>query len=346
MKTELRAYMLEQLKKLLAIDSTTGDCREIEAYLCEEIARLGYTPRRLHKGGVTADLGGEGNGLFVTAHVDDIGLMVRRIRPDGSLWVARIGGLHPFMCEQANARIHTRDGRVYTGVLRRANPSLHLMPPGEREATGDFDKNVFLYLDEEVKSAEDTAALGIRCGDFVALAPETVFCPSGYIKSRYLDDKVSAAVLLTVMRALREEQVSLRRHVTAYFSCYEEIGHGGGTGLPEDTMDVLAVDIGCCGPNNDTDEKKVTICVKDAAFPYHVDMVNELLAAAEASGAAHVLDMFLPSYSTDANVAIRTGRDVRHGLIGPGVLSTHGYERTHIESLEATYALLREYVAR
>ena len=337
-------YMLGQLKSLLEIDSTTGQYGPVEAYLAKESSSLGYAPERLRKGGVTVDLGGEGNGLVVTAHADDIGLMVRYINPDGLIRVCRVGGLYPFHVEHCNVRLYTREGRVYTGTLRRSNPSLHLMSDEERVALGDFEKNMLLYLDEDIHCAADVDALGIRCGDFIALDPCTVFTPSGYIKSRFLDDKASVAVLLTLLKWLKEKGITLSRHVTAHFSLYEEIGHGGASGIPDDTVDVLAVDIGCCGPTQYSDERKVSICVKDAAFPYHPGMVDELIATAEAADVQYALDTFLPHYGSDANLPVRLGRDVRHALIGPGVLETHGYERTHERALIETFNLLAAYV--
>ncbi|GHU82337.1 peptidase M42 [Clostridia bacterium] len=340
-----QAYMLEQLKNLLEIDSTTGMYQKIEAYLAAEATRLGYAPVALRKGGLTVDLGGTENGLVLTAHADDIGLIVRYVNPDGSIRVINVGGLHPFLCEHANVRLYARGGRVYTGTMRRANPSLHLMSDAERTALAAYDQNFFLYLDEDVHSPDDVAALGVRCGDVIALDPATVFTPSGYIKSRFLDDKTSVAILLTFMRAVREEKIALARHVTVHFSFFEEIGHGGASGIPEDTAEVLAVDIGCCGPTHYSDEKKVSICAMDTFAPYHPGVVDALVAAAERAGVAYALDVFVPHYGSDANAALKAGLDVRHGLIGPGVLETHGYERTHVDALAATYALLRAYIA-
>lgn len=344
MNTAYREYMLQQLKNLLAIDSTTGHYGPIEDYLAAESAALGYAPTRLRKGGVMVDLGGEGDGLVLSAHADDIGFMVRYVNPDGKIRVCRVGGLYPFQVEHANVRLYTRDGRVYTGTLRRPNCSLHLMTEAECAEAGDYEKNLFLWLDEDVKSAGDVEKLGIRCGDVIALDPCTVFTPSGYIKSRFLDDKVSTAILLTFMKRLKEEGIALSRHVTVQFSLYEEIGHGGGCGIPADTVEFLAVDIGCCGPTQYSDEKKVTICVKDAAFPYHRGLVDVLVATAESHNVSYALDAFLPRYGSDANIPVRNGLDIRHGLIGPGVLETHGYERTHEQSLFETFDLLCAYV--
>jgi len=344
LKDAYREYMIGQLRNVLAIDSTTGQYRPLENYLIEEAERLRYSPARLRKGGVAVDLGGKGNGLVLSAHGDDIGLMVRYVNPDGTIRVCNVGGLYPFQCEMANVRVYSRGGKIYTGAMRRLNSSLHLMDQEARMATADYEKNLYLFLDEDVRSAEDVAALGVRCGDLVALDPMTVFTQSGYIKSRYLDDKASIAVLLAFMKYVKEEKAALPRHVTAHFSLYEEVGHGGGSGLPEDTEELLAIDIGCCGPTNYSDEKKVSICVMDRFSPYHQDVVDGLVDAAERAGVAYALDLFVPHYASDADAALRTGLDIRHGLIGPGVLGTHGYERTHVKGLENTFEILAAYV--
>ena len=96
---------LESFQKLLAIDSTTGQYQAVEAWTAEEIRRMGYEPILTHKGGVLADLGGEGDPLVVTAHLDDIGLMVRHINADGTLNVCNVGGLYPFYCVTENVRL-------------------------------------------------------------------------------------------------------------------------------------------------------------------------------------------------------------------------------------------------
>lgn len=343
MKPQYREYMMEQLKRLLKIDSTTGFYREIETYLAKEISRMGYEPELMNKGGVIAHAGGYGSGLVVMAHADDIGLMARYVNADGSIRVAPVGGLLPIYCDNVNVRLYTRCGKSYTGTMRRHNGCTHRMMEGERLDTPDYDKNLFLYLDEDVATAEQVRALGIRCGDFIAPSPDLIITDSGYIKSRFIDDKALVAVLLAYLKYIKEEGVSLSRSVTAHFSMYEEIGHGGSCGVSQSDSEVLALDVACCGPFGYSDEKKVSICAKDASFPYHYDMVTRLAQAAQDAGADYEIDMYLPRYGSDANAALRAGFDVRHGLIGPGVTASHGYERTHINGLVNTFKLLCAY---
>lgn len=332
------------LRTFMAIDSPTGFFHAADDYLMELLIKWGFAPERLVKGGVRVELGGSGDDLCIAAHADTLGLMVRRVNPNGTLVVANLGGLAPFYCENANVRVYARGGRQFTGVMRRSNPSTHLMSEEERKALPDYDKNLFVLLDEAVTTKAETEALGIRCGDCVALDPCYVETPSGYIKSRFLDDKASCAILLTLAKAVADGTIRLSRRVALLFTEYEEIGHGGAN-LPDGIRDLVAVDIGCVGPDHDSDEHKVTICAKDASFPYHTDLFSELIALAEKSGAPYALDMMLPRYGSDADVALRAGYDVRHALIGPGVLETHGYERTHTDALNATLTLLTALVS-
>ena len=335
-------YCLEQLQKLLAIDSTTGQFREIQDYVVGEITRLGYRAEVTHKGGVIADLGGEGDALVLTAHLDDIGLMVRKINSDGTLNVCSVGGLYPFYCVTENVRVYTGDGRVVTGTVCRTPNSIHVTEEELRATLGDFRKNVCVVLDMPVHTAEETRALGIETGDMVALEPRFTLS-GGYIKSRFIDDKACAAVLLNVMKVLREEKLTLRRKVYAYFACYEEIGHGT-TYLPADTRDILALDIAPTGPDQNSEEHRVSIFCKDSRFPYHYEMTAELRAAAKKAGLDYVMDVFTPHYGSDGDGSVLAGYDIRHAAIGPGTANSHGYERTHIDGLRNTFGLTLAYI--
>ena len=336
------AYCLSQFQNLLAIDSTTGQFREIQDYMAAEIARLGFPVQVTHKGGVIADLGGEGMDLAVTAHLDDIGLMVRCVNADGTLNLCPVGGLYPFYAVMENVRVHTRDHKVYTGSVCRTPGSIHVTEEELRASQGDFRKNVCVVLDMPVKTAAETRALGIETGDMVALDPRFVMS-GGYIKSRFVDDKACAAVLLTVMKAIREQNIALKRRVLAYFAMYEEIGHGTAW-LPQGVKDVLAIDIAPTGPDQNSDEHKVSIFAKDSRFPYHWEMTNELRETAIREGIDYAMDIFTPHYGTDADGSVLAGYDVRHAAIGPGTMNSHGYERTHIDGLRNVYALTLAYI--
>ena len=334
-------YCLEVFERLLAADSTTGQYEEVQGVLRGILDELGIPYGVTHKGGVIADLGGEGNTLAVTAHLDDIGLMVRHVNADGTLNVCPVGGLYPFYCMMENVRVHTRDGRVFTGSVCRTPNSIHVTEEELRQTPPDFRRNVCVVLDENVRTAAETRALGIDTGDMIALEPRFQYV-NGYLKSHFIDDKACAAVLLTVMKTVREENLSLPRRILAYFAVFEELGHGTAW-LPDGVKDILAVDIAPTGPEQNSDERKVSIFAKDSRFPYHWGMTNELRACAEENGIRYVMDVFTPHYGTDGDGSVLAGYDIRHAAIGPGTANSHGYERTHIEGLKAVYELLLAY---
>ena len=344
MKRFDETYCLETFERLLAVDSTTGQYEEMQRLLCTILDELGVKYRLTHKGGVIAELGGEGRTLAVTAHLDDIGLMVRHINADGTLNVCPVGGLYPFYCVTENVRVHTRGGAVYTGAVCRTPNSIHVTEEELRSVLPDFRTNVCVVLDEDVKNAADVRALGIETGDMIALEPRYRLA-NGYLKSRFVDDKACAALLLTAIRALKEERLSLPRRVLAYFAFFEEIGHGTAW-LPDGVEDVLALDIAPTGPDQNSDERKVSIFAKDSRFPYHWGMTNELRETAIEAGVDYVMDIFTPHYGTDGDGSVLAGWDIRHAAVGPGTLNSHGYERTHLDGLRNTYELLLAYLLR
>ncbi len=337
-----QSYCLDQFQELLKIDSTTGQFREIQEYVKRVIIDMGYPCCETHKGGLISDLGGEGDALVISAHLDDIGLMVRKVNADGTLNLCSVGGLYPFYCLEENVRVYTRDNSVFTGTICRTPNSIHVQEDELRKTESDYRKNVCVVLDMPVKNAADTKALGIETGDYIAL--DTRFTMSnGYIKSRFVDDKACAAVLLAFMKALKDEGITPKRKVYAYFAQYEEIGHGT-TWMPSDVKDYLALDIAPTGPDQNSEEHLVSIFAKDTKFPYHYEMTNELRAAAIREGIGFCMDIFTPHYATDADATVLAGYDIRHAAIGPGTANSHGYERTHIDGLKNTYDLIAAYL--
>ena len=333
---------LKELEKELSIDSVTGQYHELSDYLKKEAEKLGFKTSELHKGGLLIEAGGKGNPLLITAHGDTIGMMVRHINSDGTIKVCKVGGLYAYHTERENVRIHTRSGKVITGTVQRANASVHVTEDELNKEVANFDKNSFVVVDEEVHSPEDVRALGIDIGDYVAVEPRFVYA-NGYIKSHFVDDKALVAILMELLHDIKDKKITLNRKVYFYISFYEEIGHGGSF-IPEDVKDFLAVDIACIGPEQTSSEKKVSVFCQDSRFPYNYDLTRELEECAKKAGVDYVPDIFTPHYGTDGDTAMVAGYDVRHAAIGPGVRATHGYERTHMDAIKATYKLLAAYI--
>ena len=337
-------YMLDQLCKLTDIPSPTGMTHEATAYLLAELTRLGFQPERTRKGTVIVCLGGSDHPLLLSAHVDTLGAIVRAVKGDGHLRYNHIGGFDDNTIENENVRVHTRDGKTFTGTVYSTKASGHVW--GNQSATPRSDEFLEIILDEEVSSRDDVEKLGIHAGDFISFSPRTVITESGYIKSRHLDDKASAAVLLTLAREVAEGRVTLGRKVYLSFTVYEEVGHGAsGLATLSDVEDMLAVDMGCIGSDLTCTEKQVSICAKDSAGPYDWDFTNELIARCKRLELDYAVDVY-PGYSSDASPALMAGMDIRFGLCGQGVFASHGYERTHVNGMLSTLALVTDVAER
>ncbi len=334
-------YIVEQAKNLLAIDSPSGYTEEVKRYLLKEYRALGYDPIETVKGGVVVDLGGTGNGLFITAHVDTLGAMVAEVKSNGRLRLTAIGGLNPNNTETENCRIYTYDGKTYEGTFQLIDASLHVN--GDYSSTTRSFDTMEVVIDEPAFTKEETENLGIMAGNFVCFDPRTVVTSSGYIKSRFLDDKLSTAILLGYAKYVKEEQVILPRKVYHHITVFEEVGHGGCASVPSDVTEILSVDMGCVGNGLSCTEREVSICVKDGGGPYHYAVTSALVKAAKENNIGFAADVY-PHYGSDADAALRAGHDLRHGLIGPGVYASHGYERSHLDGVENTLKLLCCYI--
>lgn len=334
-------YMQTALLELLNTPSPTGFTYLAAEYLTDKLAALGFAPERTRKGNVLCCLGGEGSPLVLSAHVDTLGAMVRSVKPNGRLRLTQIGGYAWNAVENENCRVFARDGKVYTGCIYLTTPSTHVYK--DISSIKRDDTTLELILDENVETAEDVKKLFIDAGCFVALDVRAQITPSGYIKSRHLDDKASSAVLLGLAKAVADGQVRPARKLYVLFTVHEEVGHGASAGLPEDAQDILSVDMGCVGDDLSCTEKMVSICAKDSRGPYNYEMTQRLIALAEGLGLAFAVDVY-PAYGSDADAALAAGYNLRHALIGPGVFASHGYERGHVEGLENTYRLLKAFV--
>lgn len=336
--TDTFDYIGEQLKALTSIPSPTGFTRAVTDYVMKTLEEMGFAPERSTKGNVLVCLGGEDEPLVLASHVDTLGAMVRSIKDNGRLRPTTLGGHQWSTADGENCTVHTRDGRAYTGVVLNTEPSSHVAD----EKVETLEKNMEILLDENVDTKDDVTSLGIQTGDIIAMDPRTVITKSGYIKSRFLDDKLSASVLLGLARAVAAGEVKLTRKVSLLFTVYEEVGHGGAF-VPADTCEMISVDMGCVGDDLGCTERMVSICAKDSGGPYNYELVSALADTAKRLSLDYAIDVY-PHYGSDVEAALRAGYDIRHGLIGPGVYASHNYERSHMDGVLNTYELLRAYV--
>ena len=333
----------ERAAELLAIDSPSGFTEKAALWVRNAFEALGFPAKITVKGGVLTDLGGQDteNGLLLEAHTDTLGGMVCRIKDNGRLQLTKIGGMRAENGETENLRVYTREGKIYDGTLQLCNASVHVNG-SYGDAKRDFDTTE-VVLDEDVKSAGDVRGLGIEVGDFVCFDPRTRRTNSGYLKSRFLDDKLSVGILLGFAKYLADNKITLPRKTYVHVTVYEEVGHGGAASVPAGVTEAISVDMGCVGEGLSCTERQVSICAKDSGGPYSYEVVGKLIAAAKKTGADYAVDVY-PHYGSDVEATLSAGHDLRHGLIGPGVYASHGYERSHIDGVYNTLKVLCGYL--
>jgi aminopeptidase len=332
--------IFEETITLCNIASPTGYTDAAAEYLLEKLKSFGCEASKTNKGSIVALLGGEGEPLILSAHIDTLGAMVRSVKENGRLRITKIGGYPEYFLEGVNCIVHSRKlNRQISGTFQAINPAVHVNK--ELGVEKRNDTNLEVVLDEKTFSGEETRVLGIGPGDFISIDPNVVETESGFIKSRHLDDKAGAAILLEIARTIDVNK--LNRKVYLFFSNFEETGHGSAAALPEDAVEILAIDMGAVGDDLETDEFKVSICAKDSSGPYNYQVTTELIRLADENQLNYAVAIY-PFYSSDASAAIFAGANLKHGLIGPGVSASHGYERIHREGMEATFSLIELYI--
>lgn len=337
---ELNKNLPEILEKVVSIPSPTGYHKEIVPFMKETIEAMGIEVSLLNKKAVVAKIPGKSEeAILFSAHMDTLGAMVKEIKGNGRIKVTMIGGCPWVSLDAENAILRTSDDRRYSGTFQGTKPSVHI-DGGEVTKTERNQNTTEFILDEKVFSKEDTEKLGVNVGDFIFVDPKFTHKENGFIKSRYLDDKASVAILLEAMKTLKDEE--LENTIYFFISTYEEVGHGASAGVPETVKEFIAVDMGAPGNDQNSSEFATNICAMDSTGPYDYELRERLVNLCKEKEIPYRLDIY-NFYGSDASASLRAGHDIRTALIGAGVFASHGYERTHLESMQATLDLIVEY---
>ncbi len=334
--------MLDFLTELLNIPSPTGDTEAATAYVEQVMTELPLHAHRTRKGTLTLTWpGDESIPRALTAHVDTLGAMVRAIKDNGRLELTAIGGFDWHSLEGEGCTVATADGHRYRGSILPTKASVHIYGQEARSLERKAE-HYEVRLDLRVTTREETQALGIQVGDFIYVDPR-VEVNNGFIRSRHLDDKAGVACIYGALLALHRAGLAPRHRLTVHISTYEEVGHGGAAGIPDDVAELIAVDMAAVGGPQNSDEFSVGICAKDSGGPYHLPLRRKMERLCRQHNIPYKVDTY-PHYGSDGEAAWRAGADVAVALIGPGVDASHSYERTHTDALVATARLLVAYL--
>lgn len=336
-------YLTKTLVDLLNTPSPTGDTEYAISFVQQELEYLGVPTSVTTKGALMATVEGlqSNKPRALTAHIDTLGAMVAAIKPNGRLRLTALNGIMWPTVESEGVYIATRSGRRIRGSIVLANGAVHVNK--EASTAPRTADTLEVRLDERTNSAEETRLLGIEVGDFVYLDPRVEVSDAGFIRSRFLDDKACVACALAAIKALRDNGITPAQTTSLLISNYEEVGHGGRDGLPEHLDELVVLDMACIGDGLSGTEFNCSLCVKDGGGPYSKRLSERIRTIADRRGIDLKLDVY-PYYSSDGTVYWRTGGRAEVALIGPGVDTSHGYERTHLDALVDTAALVAEYL--
>ncbi|QHQ60164.1 aminopeptidase [Anaerocolumna sedimenticola] len=334
-------YIIKTLETLVNIPSPSGYTNNVMEFVKNQAKGYGFKCESSRKGGLVISVNGlENETLGLSAHVDTLGAMVRSISREGMLRFTMVGGYTMQSIEGCYCKIHTRDGKVYTGTILSKSPSVHSYD--DARTLDRNERNMEIRIDEVIKNKEDVIKLGINSGDYVSFDAGFEYTEKGFIKSRHLDDKASVAVLLGLLKDISEGELKPKRNLKLLISNYEEVGFGA-SWIPEDITEFIAVDMGAIGDDLNGSEYAVSICAKDSSGPYDYDLTTSLINLAKENHIDYAVDVF-PHYGSDVSAAIRGGFNIKGALIGQGIHASHGMERTHRNSMENTLKLLRAYI--
>lgn len=339
-------YLKDTLTTLLNIPSPTGYTQKAVDFIEHKVAVFsgsGISCHRTHKGALVASWPGKYADAprAITAHTDTLGAMVKEIKSNGRLILTNIGSVVWSTVEGEGCTVITQAEEEIRGSLLISKASSHVYGKQVRELRREAS-NMEVRLDARTSSLEETLALGVRVGDFVAFDPR-VEVNNGFIRSRYLDDKAGVASTLSAVKAMHDNDLRPTQTTTFHFSNYEEVGHGAAAGLPPDLVELVAVDMAAVGDGQTSDEFHATLCVKDSGGPYHHGLNQHLRSLAEAYDIAYKVDIY-SYYGSDGEAYWKSGGDVAVALIGPGVDASHNYERTHMDALLATTQWVLAYL--
>nr|WP_312577823.1 M42 family metallopeptidase [Sedimentibacter sp.] len=337
-----RESILKTLEEIINIPSPSGYCNNVINHIEKMINNYGHKFERNNKGNLIIEIEGKDNSYCVgiPVHVDTLGAMVRSINDDGTLKISSVGGNIFSTLDGEYCRIHTRSGKIYTGTILCTSPSSHVYPDAVKKER--IEENMMVRLDEIVYSKSEVEELNIMTGDFVSVEPKFRVTESGFVKSRYLDNKAGTTCALSIIEMFKRLNEKPNYKVKIIISTYEEVGHGCSS-IPEDIDELIGIDMGCIGLDLACTERDVSICPKDSSGPYDYAITSKLIEIAKKNNLRYAVDVY-PMYSSDVSASLKGGNNIKGGLIGPGVSASHGMERTHIDGIENTIKLMYLYL--
>jgi peptidase M42 family hydrolase len=339
------SWMVDTLLALLQTPSPAGRTDAVMQLIGGILTDIGVPFTLTRRGALAAELPGKSATIdrALVVHADTIGCMVRQLKDNGRLSLVPVGTFSARFAAGARVRIFPDDtDEFFTGTVMPLKASGHAFGNEIDTQPTDWD-NVEVRIDQKVSSRADLESLGLNVGDFVALIASPELTADRFVVSRHLDGKAGVAIVLALAKHVMEQKVVLPHRTTIMITITEEVGHGASHGLPPDVAELVSVDNAVCAPGQLSIEDGVTIPMADLHGPFDYHLTRNLCRLAKDLGISYARDIFR-YYRSDAAAAIEAGANTRAALVAFGLDGSHGWERTHLDSLEAAYLLLESWL--
>lgn len=337
-------YLADLLGRLLETPSPSGYTDQVVRLVCAELDALGIDYELTRRGAIRANLEGRRRSpdRAVIAHLDTLGAMVKSLKDNGRLAVVPIGTWSARFAEGARVTVFRDGGSHARGTILPLKASGHVYNKEIDSQPVAWD-NLEIRVDEIAGDGHDLERLGFHVGDYVAVDSAPEFAEGGFVNARHLDDKAGVAAVLAAAKALVEGKAHLAIDCHLLFTISEEVGVGASAVLHGDVAEMVSVDNGTIAPGQNTSAYGVTIAMQDSSGPFDWHLTHKLIELCREHGIEHSRDVFR-YYRSDAAAAVEAGNDIRTALLCFALDASHGYERTHTDSLLRLAELLALYI--
>ncbi len=338
-------YLIHTLGELIAIPSPSGYTDQVVRYVSTELEKLGVGFELTRRGAIRAHLKGKNQqpSRAVVSHVDTLGAMTRGLKENGRLAITPIGFWSSRFAEGARVTIFTDQG-PQRGSILPLKASGHTYNEEIDTQPVNWDQ-VEVRVDEKCESKEDLLKHNFNIGDWISIDPNFEITKNGFISSRHLDNKAGVASLLAAVKAIKDNNIELPIDCNLLFTISEEVGSGASAVLHDGVSEMLSIDNSTLAPDQNSNKYGVTVAIKDSSGPFDYHFTRMILDICKEHNLVHSRDTFR-YYRCDAASAIEAGNDIRTALVCFACDASHGYERTHVESLLELGKLLSIYMQK
>ncbi|MGB5632299.1 MAG: M42 family peptidase [Waterburya sp.] len=335
--------LFNQIQELVLCHSPSGLETEVDQILLKQFAALKLDTWQDRAGNVIAKISGQNSDktIAITAHKDEIGMIVKSIDANGCLQVRRLGGSFPWVYGEGVVDI-LGDHQVIRGILSFG--SRHVSHESPQKAQQIDTPLMWEDAWIETKcSLEELTVLGVRPGTRVVIGKhrKTPFRLKDYIASYTLDNKASVAILL----ALAEKIVNPPVDIYLVASAKEEIGAIGALYFTQNqNLDALiALEICPLAAEYPIESDIAPVLLSQDNYGIYDEFLNAEIRTSAAKAEIPLQLAIIDGFGSDASIAMKFGHVSRGACLSFPTQNTHGYEIAHLGAIANCIEILATY---